>query len=97
MAPGAAKNGPKTAEEGSKTIPDRKSDEEPHQDDHMTGLGPQGEGGTPSLVPPYGHHFGIPNDPKQNLKRSKIEAKNDEVKRAIQDDLGPVLGRSWAL
>ena len=30
-------------------------------------------------------------------KRSKIEAKNQETKKPIQDDLGPVLGRSWAV
>ena len=30
-------------------------------------------------------------------KQSKIEAKNQETKKAIQDDLGPVLGRSWVV
>ena len=35
--------------------------------------------------------------PKLIRKRSKIEAKNQEEKRSIQDDLGPVLERSWAV
>ena len=35
--------------------------------------------------------------PKRIRKRYKIEAKNQEVKKPIQDDLGPVLGRSWAV
>ena len=35
--------------------------------------------------------------PKPIPKRSKIEAKNEETKKAIQDDLGPVLGRSWVV
>ena len=33
--------------------------------------------------------------PKPIPKRSKIEAKIQETKKAIQDDLGPVLGRYW--
>ena len=35
--------------------------------------------------------------PKSIPKRSKIEAKNQDEKKPIQDDLGPVLGRSWAV
>ena len=35
--------------------------------------------------------------PKPIPKRSKIDAKNQEVKKPIQDDLGPVLGRSWVV
>jgi len=35
--------------------------------------------------------------PKSIPKRSKIEVKNQESKKPIQDDLGPVLGRSWAV
>ena len=35
--------------------------------------------------------------PKPIPKRYKIETKNQEVKKTIQDDLGPVLGRSWAV
>ena len=35
--------------------------------------------------------------PKLIRKRSKIEAKNQEEKISIQDDLGPVLERSWAV
>ena len=35
--------------------------------------------------------------PKSIPKRSKIEEKNQEVKKPIQDDLGSVLRRSWAV
>ena len=35
--------------------------------------------------------------PKSIPKRSKFEAKNQEEKKSIQDDLGPILGRSWAV
>ena len=35
--------------------------------------------------------------PKRNQKRCKNEAKNQESKKPIQDDLGPVLGRSWTV
>ena len=35
--------------------------------------------------------------PKSIPKRSKIEAKNQDEKKPIQNDLGPVLGRSWAV
>ena len=35
--------------------------------------------------------------PKRNQKRCKIEAKNQEAKKSIQDDLGPVLERSWVV
>ena len=31
------------------------------------------------------------------LKRSKIEAKNKEPQKTIEDDLGTVLSRSWAV
>ena len=40
---------PRGAEEGSKTIPNRKANEELHQDDHMAVLDPPGEG-----VPQFG-------------------------------------------
>ena len=34
---------------------------------------------------------------KSTLKRSKIETKNQVEKKAIQDHLGPILERSWAV
>ena len=35
--------------------------------------------------------------PKSIPKRSKIEVQSQESKKSIQDDLGPVLGRSWVV
>ena len=87
---------PRRAEEGSKTIPDRKSNEEPHQDDHMTGLGPQGKGGTPSLVSPYGGHLGAQKRSKTEPKTIQNRSENRESKKTSQDDRGPVLERSWS-
>ena len=53
-------------------------------------------------VPPvYSHPMGTilapKTAPKSTLKRSKNETKNQDEKKAIQDDLGPVLERSWAV
>ena len=47
--------------------------------------------------PPPGAIWEAKSAPKRNHKRSKIEAKNQEAKKPIQDDLGPVLGRSWVV
>ena len=47
--------------------------------------------------PPRGSIWEAKTAPKSIPKRSKIEAKNQESKKLIQDDLGPVLGRSWAV
>ena len=46
---------------------------------------------------PQGAIWEAKTAPKSIPKRSKIEAKNQESKKPIQDDLGPVLGRSWAV
>ena len=46
---------------------------------------------------PWGAIWEAKSAPKRNQKQSKIEAKNQEAKKPIQDDLGPVLGRSWAV
>ena len=59
---------PRGAEKGSKTIPNRKSNEKAHQDEHMTVVNAPGGGGTPSLVPPYGDHLGAQNGPKTEPK-----------------------------
>ena len=82
---------------------DKKSDPE-GQDDKRTeprrfqdrlGSAPRG----PTLVwcHPWGAIWEAKTAPKSIPKRSKIEVKNQESKKPIQDDLGPVLGRSWAV
>ena len=47
--------------------------------------------------PPPGAIWEAKSAQKRNPKRSKIEAKNKEDKITIQDDLGPVLERSWVV
>ena len=88
---------PRRAEEGAKTIPNRKSNQEAHQDDPKTVQGaPQGAIRTsfPHLQGPI---WAPQNDPKRTRKRSKIEAKIEKRTKAIQEDQGPVLERSWSL
>ena len=46
---------------------------------------------------PWGAIWEAKSAQKRNRKRYKIDAKNQEAKKPIQDDLGPVLGRSWAV
>ena len=46
---------------------------------------------------PLGAHLGVKNDPKRSRKRSKINAKIEKRKKAIQEDQGPVLERSSSL
>jgi hypothetical protein len=46
---------------------------------------------------PEGSIWAFQNDPKRSRKRSKIEAKIESRKKAIHDDQGPVLERSWSL
>ena len=51
----------------------------------------------PTLPHPWGTLWELKTAPKPIPKRSKIEAKNQDEKKPIQDDLGPVLGRSWVI
>ena len=88
---------PRRAEEGAKTIPNRKSNQEAHQDYPKTVLGPPQGAIRPLSRHPQGGIWAPQNDQKRNPKRSKIVSKNQEEKIAIQDDLGPVLERSWVV
>ena len=106
--PGAAKNDPKRSPRRPKTTPrgaqdDQKSDPE-RQDEKRTEprrswdrLGPPPRARPPARAHPRGSIWEAKTAPKSIPKRSKIEAKNQEEKKPIQDDLGPVLGRSWAV
>ena len=88
---------PRRGEEGAKTIPNRKSNQEAHQDDpkSVRGLG-QGPISTTARAP-WEPIWAPQNDPKRSLKRSQIKAKIESRKKTIQDDQGPVLERSWSL
>ena len=88
---------PRRAEEGAKTIPNRKSNQEAHQDDPKTVLG-LGQGRTsPVQRPPRESIWAAQNDPKRSRKRSKIEAKIESRKKAIQDVLENVIFRAKSL
>ena len=84
---------PKTTK---KAIPNDKTKKGPNQDDLGTVLDPQ-----PADQHSSAQFARTPGEaktaPKSIPKRSKIEAKNQDEKKPIQDDLGPVLGRSWAV
>ena len=49
-----------------------------------------------SSVSLLGSILGPKTAPKRSQKRSKNEAKNKRPQKTIQDDLGPILERSWA-
>ena len=60
-------------------------------------LGPPMGRVAPAQPPPRASIWEAKTAPKSIPKRSKIEAKNQEAKKPIQDDLGSVLGRSWVV
>ena len=84
---------PKTTK---KAIPNDKAKKGPNQDDLGTVLDRPGAD-LPTIHALPGAHLRGQNGTKIDPKTIKIEAKNQEVKKPIQDDLGPVLGRSWAV
>ena len=88
---------PRRGEEGAKTIPNRKSNQEAHQDDPKSVRGPAQGPISLTARAPWEPIWAPQNDPKRSLKRSKIKAKIESRKKAIQDDQGPVLERSWSL
>ena len=68
----------------------------PNQDDLGTVLDPPRADLHSSAVPP-GLHFGGQNGTKIDPKTIKNRSEKSRRKKPIQDDLGPVLGRSWAV
>ena len=51
----------------------------------------------PSLVSPLGDYLGGQIGTKREPKTIQNRSENSRAKKPIQDDLGPVLGRSWAV
>ena len=95
MIPGAPQNEPKRHPRGSKKrarIARRKKDRtKTIPRPSWTAHGPI----SLAQPPPPGSIWEPKTAPKPTPKRSKIEAKVQDDKRTIQDDLGPVLERSW--
>ena len=99
--PKRPQNYPKTTsrgvQEGQKRDPERQDEKriEPRRSQDRLGSLP---GPIPAVrACPWGVIWEAKSAPKSTPKRSKIEAKNQESKKPIQDDLGLVLGRSWAV
>jgi len=88
---------PRRGEEGSKTIPNRKSNQKAHQDDPKTILGLAQGRIWPAQRRPPGAIWEAKSGSKPIPKRSKIEAIIEEKKTSSQDGLGPVLERSWVV
>ena len=93
-----ARGGPKRPQEEPKRVkrakPNRMTKTGTNQHDAKIVLDPP-TGRLAQSAPPPGASWEPKAGPKSNPKRSKFEAKNQETKKAIQDDLGPVLARSW--
>ena len=78
-----------------KVIPNRKTEKGPNQDDPKTVLDPPGGGVPPVWCHPRGSIWEAKTAATSTPNRSKIEAKIQDEKKAIQGDLRPVLERSW--
>ena len=77
-----------------KPKPKRKTKKGPNQDDPKTVLDcPRADLRT-SAAPP-GSHLGTQNGTKTDPKTIKNRSEVQDEKKAAQDDLGPVLERSW--
>ena len=95
--PERPKTTPKRPQDDQKSDPERQDDKRTEPRRFQDRLGrPQGAG-APLSAHPQGSIWEAKSAPKRNQKRSKNEAKNQESKKPIQDDLGPVLGRSWVV
>ena len=101
MAQKGARSDPKRPQEEFKRVkkanPNSKTKKGPNQDDPKTVLD-RPWGRVPPVYPhPMGTIWAPKTAPKSTLKRSKNETKNQDEKKAIQDDLRPILGGSWAV
>ena len=91
------RSAPKRPQDDQKSDPERQDDKRTEPRRFQDRLGrPQGAG-APLSAHPQGSIWEAKSAPKRNRKRFKIEVKNQEAKNPIEDDLGPVLGRSWVV
>ena len=99
-AQNGARSGPKRPQEelkkAKKATPNDKTKNEPNQVDPKTVLD-RLRADLPSSAAPPGSIWEAKSGPKPIPKRSKFEAIIEEEKTSIQDDLGPVLERSWVV
>ena len=95
----APKRPPKTTRRGTqeaqKSDPESKDEKRTEPRRSQDRLGPPTRRLPPAQRRPRGSTWEAKMVPKPTPKRSKFEAKIQDEKKAIQDDLGPVLERSW--
>jgi hypothetical protein len=91
------RSGQKRPQNDQKSDPERQDDKRTEPRRFQERLGRPRALQTPVWWHPWGAIWEAKSAPKRNQKQSKIEAKNQQSKKTIQDDLGPILGRSWAV
>ena len=87
---------PRRAEEDSKTIPDRKLNDKPHQDDHMTGLSSQGTGYPQfgvTLWGAFGRPKAIKKEAESHPKSKRKSRVENKLSKTIKDPSWSGLGR----
>ena len=96
MAENGARGAPRRPQEGQKSKPEPQDEQqtEPRRSQDRLGS-PKADLPTIHALPEadLGGQIGTKTEPKTIPKRSE----NEEAKKTIQDDLGPVLERSWAI
>ena len=91
------RSAPKRPEDDQKSDPERQDDKRTELRQFQDRLR-RPPGPISTVRPhPWGAIWEAKSAPKRNQKRCKNEAKIQEAKKPIQDDLGPVLGRSCAV
>ena len=88
---------PRRTEEGPKTIPNGKTTKRTEPSRSQDCFGPTHGPISPVQRSPPGSIWEAQTATKSIPKRAEIEAKIEEQKTSIQDDLGPVLERSWVV
>ena len=91
------KTAPRGAQEGQKSEPKPQDEKRTEPRRSQDRLGPPTGRFAQFSGIPRGSIWEPKSAPKRNQKQSKIEAKNQDDKKTIQDDLGPVLERSWVV
>ena len=82
-------------QEGQKSDPESQDEKKAEPRRSQDRLGPPMAPKRSLLWNPLGAIWDPKTAPKSIPKRSKIEAKIQDEKKATQDDLGPILERSW--
>ena len=82
-------------QEGQKSDPESQDEKRTEPRRSQDRLGPPTGRLAPAQPPPRGSIWEAKTALKSIPKRSKVESKIQDEKKALQDDLGPILERSW--